>query len=243
LIGINTAIASQTGSYSGYSFAVPVNIVKKVMEDLLKFGVVQRAFLGITIRDMNSELARELDINVVEGVYVDSVVANGSAFDGGMKKKDIIIKIDDVPVKTVPQLQELISRKSPGDEAKVTVLREGKEKTFSMTLKNRDNKKEVVKKAPDNVLDVLGVELENIDDKTAKKLNIAGGVKVKDISGGKIGVNTDMRTGFIITKVDRQSVKSVDDVTNLLKDKRGGVMLEGIYETAPNSVYYYAFGM
>jgi serine protease Do len=243
LVGINTAIASQTGSYSGYAFAVPVNIVKKVMEDLLKFGVVQRAFLGITIRDMNSELARELDVNVVEGVYVDSVMANGSAFDGGVKKKDIIIKIDETSVKTVPQLQEMVGRKRPGDEVKVTVLREGKEKTLNMTLKNRDNKKEVVKKAPDNVLDVLGVELENIDDKTAKKLNISGGAKVKDISGGKIRMNTDMREGFIITKIDRQTVKSVDDVTNILKDKKGGVMLEGIYETAPNSVYYYAFGM
>jgi Do/DeqQ family serine protease len=243
LIGINTAIASQTGSYSGYSFAVPVNIVKKVMEDLLKFGVVQRAFLGITIRDMNSELAREMDVNVVEGVYVDSVMANSSAFDGGVKKKDIIIKIDETPVKTVPQLQEMIGRKRPGDEVKLTILRDGKEKILNMTLKNRDNKKEVVKKSPDNVLDVLGVELESIDEKTAKKLNISGGVKVKEISSGKIRMNTDMREGFIITKVDRQTVKSVDDITNILKDKKGGVMLEGIYETAPNSVYYYAFGM
>jgi len=243
LVGINTAIASQTGSYSGYSFAVPVNIVKKVMEDLLKFGVVQRAFLGITIRDMNSELAREMDVNIVEGVYVDSVMANGSAFDGGVKKKDIITKIDETPVKTVPQLQEMIGRKRPGDEVKLTILRDGKEKTLNMTLKNRDNKKEVVKKSPDNVLDVLGVELESIDEKTAKKLNVSGGVKVKDISSGKIRMNTDMREGFIITKVDRQTVKSVDDINNILKDKKGGVMLEGIYETAPNSVYYYAFGM
>lgn len=243
LIGINTAIASQTGSYSGYAFAVPVNIVKKVMEDLLKFGVVQRAFLGITIRDMNSELARELDVNVVEGVYVDSVMANGSAYDGGVKKKDIIVRVDETPVKSVPQLQEMIGRKRPGDEVKLTILRDGKEKVLNMTLKNRDNKKEVVKKSPDSVLDVLGVELEAIDDKTAKKLNIAGGVKVKEISGGKIRMNTDMREGFIITKIDRQTVKSVEDVTNALKDKKGGIMLEGIYETAPSSTYYYAFGL
>ncbi len=243
LIGINTAIASQTGSYAGYGFAVPINIAKKVMEDLLKFGVVQRAFLGINIRDLNTELAEELKLNISEGVYVDSVIANGSAADAGLKKADVIIKLDNTAIKTVPQLQEMIGRRRPGDEINLVVLSGGKEKILKITLKNRDNKKESVKKEARTVADMLGVEFENLTDKDLKKLKLEGGVKVKTIKAGKVRYNTDMREGFIITKIDRQEVKTADDVEKLLKDKKGGVMIEGVYENAPNSNYYYAFGM
>jgi serine protease Do len=243
LIGINTAIASSTGSYAGYGFAVPINIAKKVMEDLLKFGVVQRAFLGITIRDLNTELAEELNIKISEGVYVDSVMANGSAADAGIQKADVIVKIDNIAIKTVPQLQEMVGRHRPGDEITLLLVREGKEKQIKITLKNKDNKKEAVKKSSKSVVDVLGIELEDLAEKDLKKLKLESGVKVKDIKSGKISYNTDMRKGFIITKIDRMPVKTVEDIEKILKDKKGGVMIEGVYENAPNNNYYYAFGM
>lgn len=243
LIGINTAIASSTGSYTGYGFAVPINIAKKVMEDLLKFGVVQRAFLGISIKDLNTELADELKLNVSEGVYVDSVMANGSAADAGLKKADVIIKIDEVIIKSVPQLQEHIGRHRPGDAVNLLVLRNGKEQIIKVSLKNKDNKREIVKKDSKNVLESLGIELANLEEKDMKKLKVDGGVKVTKINSGKIRYNTDMREGFVITKIDRQEVKTIENVQEILKNKQGGVMIEGFYESAPTKNYYYAFGM
>jgi serine protease Do len=243
LIGINTAIASTTGSYTGYGFAVPINIAKKVMEDIMKFGVVQRAFLGITIRDLNTELAEELNIKVSEGVYVDSVLASGSAADAGLKKSDVIVKADNTPIKSVPQLQEQIGRHRPGDAIELLVIRDGKEKNITVVLKNKDNKKEVVKKDNKNVSEVLGIELATVEEKDLKKMKIDGGVKVTKINSGTIRYNTDMQEGFIITKIDRQEVKTVDDVQEILKNKKGGVMIEGIYEKNPENNYYYAFGM
>jgi len=243
LIGINTAIASTTGSYTGYGFAVPINIAKKVMEDLLKFGIVQRAFLGITIRDLNNELADELKLKVSEGVYVDSVIANGSAADAGLLKADVIIKIDETVIQSVPQLQEHIGRHRPNDVINLLVLREGKEKILKVTLKNKDNKKDIITKDSKNVLESLGIELEALEAKDLKKLKVEAGVKVTKINAGKIRYNTDMRTGFIITKIDKQEIKTVEDVQSILKNKKGGVMIEGFYENAPNNNFYYAFGM
>jgi S1-C subfamily serine protease len=243
LIGINTAIASTTGSYTGYGFAVPINIAKKVMEDLLKFGVVQRAFLGISIKDLNNELVEELNLKISEGVYVDSIMANGSAADGGLKKADVIVKIDETPIKSVPQLQEHVARHRPNDEINLLVVRDGKEKIVKIVLKNKDNKKEIIKKDAKNVLESLGIELSALDSKDLKKLKLDNGVKVSRINSGKIRYNTDMREGFIITKIDKQEVNSVDDVQDLLKNKKGGIMIEGVYEAAPNNTYYYALGL
>ncbi|RMG21030.1 MAG: Do family serine endopeptidase [Bacteroidetes bacterium] len=242
LIGINTAIASPTGSYAGYGFAVPSNIVNKVVEDLLTYGVVQRGVLGVMIRSVDGNLAREKELEVTQGAYVDSLLENSAAGAAGIEPGDVIVEVDGVKVTSSPELQAVIAQHRPGDKVSVTVNRKGKEKTFNVVLNNRDGGKGLLKKEHKEVLSVLGAEFETLDKDTAKKLDIEGGVKVKKLYAGKLRKYTDMREGFIITKVDGQVVKSVDDLVKALEGKKGGVMLEGVYEDLPGE-FYYAFGM
>jgi Do/DeqQ family serine protease len=243
LIGINTAIASPTGTYAGYSFAIPVDIVKKVVEDLKNFGIVQRAYLGVLIREMNADLAKELDVNVTEGVLVDGVVEKSAAELAGIKKNDIIQKINDIDVKTVPQLLEIIGSQKPGDKVTVEILRDGKQKEITVTLKNIDGSVDVVKKGNKEIIDLLGAELEEITDKKIlKKLKIDGGVQITGLKAGKLRSQTNVKEGFIITKINKQTIVTVEDVSKALEGVQGGVMLEGVYPDSPG-VYYFAFGM
>lgn len=242
LVGINTAIASQTGSFAGYSFAVPANLVKKVTEDLKKFGTVQRGYLGIIIRNVDAKLAKELNLNVTAGVYVDSLMSNGSAAAAGIKPQDVITRVDGNPVKSVPELQEFVGRHRPGDVVLLMVIRDGKEKEVKVTLKTREGSTEVTKKPTLSVLDNLGIELGKVSDKEIKNLEIQGGAKVTAINRGRISKYTEMREGFIITRIGNKVIKTPEDVTKALEGIKGGVMIEGVYPDEEGTQYY-AFGM
>jgi S1-C subfamily serine protease len=242
LVGINTAIASPTGSFSGYGFAIPANIVNKVVEDLLTYGTVQRGVLGVMIRSMDGNFAKDKDLGINNGAYVDSLLENSAAATAGIKPGDIIIAVDDAEVKTSPELQALIAQHRPGDKVEIKVNRNGSEKTFTVTLNNREGGKTLMEKEHKEVLAILGADFEAVDAKTAKKMEIDGGVKVKKLYAGKLRKYTDMRDGFIITKADGQVVKSVEDLVSALEGKKGGVMLEGVYEDIPGE-YFYAFGI
>ena len=242
LIGINTAIASPTGAYAGYGFAVPSNIVSKVIEDILKYGSVQRGYLGLIIRSVDGNLAKEKKLDVTEGVYVDSITTNSAAADAGVKVGDVIVEADGVSVKSSSKLLEIIGRKRPGDIVNLKVNRNGKEINFVVTLRNQEGKSKIEAKDSKSILDILGVELEEIDKKTAQKLDIDGGLKIKKISAGKIKRYTDIKVGFIITKVDGKPIKTIEELINYLNNKKGGVMIEGVYEDYPGT-YYYAFGL
>ena len=242
LIGINTAIASPTGSYSGYSFAVPSNIVSKVVEDLMAYGTVQRGWLGVQIRNINSQFAREQDLNVISGAYIDRIDPKSGAKEAGIEEGDVIVSIDGRDINNTTQLIGYIGSKRPGDKINVTVNRSGKEITYDVTLKNREGNTEVVKKERVELLTVLGAELENVDKATLKRLDISSGVKVKSLTPGKIRKSTDMRPGFIITKIDGQPVKSKDEVVKILEKKEGGILIEGVYEDTPGT-YYYGLGL
>ncbi|EDP94179.1 Do family serine endopeptidase [Kordia algicida OT-1] len=242
LIGINTAIATRTGTYNGYGFAVPSNIVSKVVEDLLKYGAVQRGMLGVNITTLNSKLAKEKDIDLTQGVFIASVNDGSAADKAGLKNGDVIVKVDDRDVKTSPELQELIALKRPGDAVTLLVNRKGKEKEYKVTLQNRIGSTKLKKKEHAKILNLLGAELEALDENEAEKLGINSGVKVTTLYAGKLKKFTQLREGFIITHIDGQRIKNVEDVMNALKDKKGGVMLEGIYEDMPGK-YYYAIGL
>ena len=242
LVGINTAIASPTGSYSGYSFAVPSNIVEKVVADLIKFGIVQRGYLGVMIRGLNGNLARELELEITEGVYIDSILENSSAKEAGIKAGDIIVKIDGVEVKTSPKLQEAVARHRPGDIVLVTVIRDNRTKEFSVTLKNIEGNTNVVTKEKKAVLNILGAEFQEINTKNANKLNIDGGIQIKSIGEGKLRKFTNMQKGFIITRVNGKKVTTTNELVNILSNHKGGVMIEGIYPGS-SIVYYYALGL
>jgi Do/DeqQ family serine protease len=243
LIGINTAIASPTGAYSGYGFAVPVNLVTKVVEDIIKYGAVQRGFLGIIIRDLDGNLAKEKDLPISEGVLVDSLNKESAALDAGIKKGDVIVKVDQQKVNSSSELQEQIARHRPGDKVNLLVFRDGKEMPFAVTLKNKDGKSEVTKSERKEIFEVLGAEFSDLSAKDRKVAKVEGGVKVSKIfPGGKLKTQTDMKEGFIITKIDKQEVKSVKDLASVLEKKTGGVMIEGVYTDLPGN-YYFAIGL
>ena len=242
LVGINTAIASNTGTYAGYGFAIPSNIVGKVVEDLLEYGMVQRGYLGLMIRDVNGDLAREEELEVTQGVYVDSITAMSAAGEAGIQVGDVITHVNGTETRSSGQLLELIGRHRPGDRVTLDVNRSGRELAFDVVLRNQEGEARLTEKEPAGTLEILGVELEEIDAGTARELGIPGGLKITGLNAGKLQRTTDVRTGFIITKVDGKPVKGISGFTEYLEKARGGVMLEGVYEDLPGT-HYYAFGM
>lgn len=242
LIGINTAIASPNGTFAGYSFAVPSRIVAKVIEDLKEYGTVQRAYLGVFIRDVNNKLSDELGLDITEGVLIDSVMPDGSARDAGLQNKDVIVSVDGNPTKSTAQLLESIGRKRPGEKATVNVMRKGKNRAFDVVLKNKSGNTEVVAAMEKDLSSMLGAEFETITEKEAEKLNLMGGVKVQNLQDGKLRAKTGMKEGFIITHVNKEPVTNKKEFEKVMKDAEGGILFEGFYPDRPG-VRYYAFGM
>ncbi len=240
LVGINAAIASNTGSYLGYSFAIPVNIVKKVVNDLLQFGVVQRAYLGVTFEDIDSKLAKEKGISKVKGLYVASVLVNGSAADAGLKAGDVITKIGNSDVNSSSEMQESIVTHSPGDKVVITYIRDGAEKEVTVTLKNKDGGTGVVKEDESDIFTLLGCTLDNISALDMKKLGIQYGLKITKLDDGVLK-SAGIKEGFIITAINKKPIKTTADVSEAMKNKTGGVLIEGYY--ANGMKVYYGFGM
>ncbi|PIY07651.1 MAG: deoxyribonuclease HsdR [Flexibacter sp. CG_4_10_14_3_um_filter_32_15] len=231
LIGINTAIASTTGSFAGYSFAVPTEIVKKVVTDLREHGIVQRGLLGVQIRDVTAELSKELNLSVVRGIYVAGVTERSGAIEAGLEKGDVIIEVDGVQVNTSAQLQERIARKRPGDKVKVVYLRNGKERNTNVELKNRLGTTKLITNEAGELMKIgtLGIEIQNISPEEATKIGMTG-VKIATIEKGKFK-EAQVPEGFIITHIDKEKVESSADVIRLLEGKTGGVLIEGFHPT------------
>ncbi|MDX8340054.1 Do family serine endopeptidase [Draconibacterium sp. IB214405] len=236
LVGINTAIASQTGSYTGYSFAVPVSIVKKVVEDLKEFGEVQRALLGVNIGDVNAEIAEELNLDKVEGVYIGGVVANGAAGEAGLKEEDVIISVDGEKVKTAAELQEKVSQYRPGDDVDIVVIRDNEKKQFTVTLRNKHGDTEIVR---DNTT-VLGAEFETVSNSVKDKLGIGNGIMITSLQKGKLK-DAGLEKGFIITSVNKKPIYEVADFKREVGNARGGILVEGVYPNGESA--YYVFGV
>jgi len=247
LIGINTAIASTTGSYSGYGFAVPSNIVSKIVEDIIGFGTVQRGWLGVQVGTVSYDLVKDKDLKVEDGAYVSGFAegTKSAAEAAGIKEGDVIIKLDDHDIRTSTALIEYIGRKRPGDKIIATIDRNGKKMTFPITLRNREGSEGAVRKeAKEASTASLGIALEDVDVKELKQLDLDHGVKVKDLQNGKVARYTDMKEGFIITSIDNTPVKSAKEANELLKRKKSGetILFSGVYEDYPRE-YIYALRM
>lgn len=242
LVGINTAIASPTGAYAGYGFAVPANIVSKVVGDLQKYGMVQRGYLGLLIRSVDGNLQKEKDLDVIQGVYVDSISVNSAAAAAGIEVGDVILEVEGTPVETSSKLLEIIGRHHPGDKVNIKVDRKGKKSNYTVTLRNQDGQEKMMERDSREILDILGIELKEIDRKTARKLEINNGLKVTKLLNGKLKRSTDIRENFIITRVNGNDVGTLSEFIEYLETLEGGVMLEGVYEDYPGN-YYYAFGL
>ena len=236
LIGINTAIASNTGSYTGYSFAVPVNMVKKIMGDLAKHGTVQRALLGVQIREINQELAQKKNISNLEGIYISKVMNESAAEDGGLKNGDIIRSINGKKVKSPSELQEKVGQYRPGDVVSVEFERNGTLQNIALTLKNKLGTTESIAKE----LFFLGAKLGKITAKEKKELGIEGGIKIEKLKEGKL-LQQGVRKGFIITKLNHKTIKSSEQLIKDLETLKGGVLIEGIYPNGAKA--YYGFGI
>jgi serine protease Do len=238
LIGINTAIASPTGSYIGNSFAIPVTIVRKVVRDLIEFGKVQRAIIGIRPEDIDSESAKKYNLEKIEGVYVSEVFDGSGASEAGIKQGDVILSVNGTIVNSTSQLQEQVSRYRPSDKVEVVVNRDNKKKQFLVTLRNMDGTSKMVSK--NEIVSILGAKLVETTAAERTKLNIRNGVKVVEINEGKLR-SEGVEKGFIIISINNQEINTVDDVKRVISGIKGGVYIEGIY---PNGmVAYYAFGL
>ncbi|MGB0888193.1 MAG: trypsin-like peptidase domain-containing protein [Vicingaceae bacterium] len=240
LIGINTAIKSNTGSYTGYSFAVPVNIVKKVVNDLKEFGTVQRAFIGVSIQNLDEQLANKIGTDNLNGVFINGTTENGSAAKAGIKSGDIIKKIGTKSIKNVAELQEQIGQFRPGDNITVVVERNNKELKLPVVLKNLNGTEQIVSNQTNKILKRLGVKLAEVSDKELKLLKINEGVKIKEIYNGKLR-SVGIREGFIITKVNHKKVSTTDDLIAAVNQIKGGILIEGVYENGRKE--FYGFGL
>jgi len=241
LVGINSAIATPTGTFAGYSFAVPVNLVKKVVNDIMKFGSVQRGYLGVGIADITGDLAKEKGIENLSGVYVDTIYPGSASEEAGLKIGDIITRINGTEVNSVPSLQEQVANFHPGDKIIVSYIRNGSEKVANVILKNREGSLKMDEQSVAS-FSILGAQFGDLSSKDKKDLGLRGGAKVLKIEDGKLARYTDIREVFIITKVDNKFISSVSDLKAILETKKGGVMIEGTYADAPGQ-YFYAFGL
>lgn len=245
LLGINTAIATPTGTYAGYAFAVPAAIVSKVVGDLMDFGVVQRGFIGISINNVDGKLAEEMDLPVTQGVYVAEIMEDGPADKAGMREGDIIISIEDVDIKNIADLQEQSARRSPGDRINVIVNRNGSNITLPLILENRDGTTERVSKVRSEVemISLLGADFSDLTNDQLSEYGIDGGVQVTKLGNGKLQADTEIREGFIITKVNGTKVRSAKQLLEFIEANQGqGILFEGVYPGSRNK-HYYGFGM
>jgi Do/DeqQ family serine protease len=238
LVGINTAIASRTGSFSGYSFAIPSSIAKKVSTDIIEFGEVQRAVLGVELGVLNSESAKKYNINELKGVIIGRVVQGGAAEEVGLKEGDVIIEVNGKAVNSPSQLQEEISRYRPNEKVELVINRNNNKKQFTAVLRNRKGGFEIVRS--NEILNPLGADFKDVDSNLRRKLGINGGIQVVKVREGKLKQG-GVREGFIITRVNRNPVNSVTDLAKTIDNISGAILVEGVY---PNgTVAYYAIGM
>ena len=234
LIGINAMLASPTGSNIGYGFAIPTAIMNKVVDDIKKYGAVQRAMIGIKGGDVSSkvdadkEQGKEVDYGTMEGIYIGEVVEGGAAQVGGLQKEDVIISIDGQKIRKFGELQGVMAQKRPGDKVKVTYLRNKKEHTTTLTLKNEQGNTKVVKNAD---IDILGIDVRPITDSQKKQLEISYGLEVLKVNGGKMK-EAGVPRGFIIQVVNDQPMRSFDDLQQAVKDaKEQMLIIRGLYPT------------
>lgn len=234
LIGVNSAIASPTGYYSGYSYAIPVNIAKKVVDDLIKFGTVQRGYLGIQYKnaadaDLNDDRKKMagIPLTAYDGIYATDVDKEGGAYAAGLRKGDRIQKVNGIEITSGAELQEQVSRFKPGDKVPVTYLRDDKESTVTITLKNKSGTYDIVKN--DALVDMLGASFLTLDPKKAKDYGVSGGVIVKKINtGGALEEQTRMKDSFVILKVNDKEVKTIDDLKSAIGSQKS-FTLSGFY--------------
>lgn len=226
LIGINTAIASETGSYTGYAFSVPVNLVKKVVNDLMKYGKVQRALLGVSIQEISQQLADEKGLEDLKGVYVADVIEKGAADKAGLKKGDVILKINGVDINSSSKLQEEVGKNKPGDKITISIRRKGSVKDYEATLLSEEGDTKIEMASKENNATYLGLTLSGTSREERLKLNVKNGVRVAEVEKG-VFKSAGLEKEFVITHINNEAVYSAQGAIALLKSLKGAVTIEG----------------
>lgn len=241
LIGINTAIITESGSYEGYSFAVPSNLVQKVLRDLREFGDVQRAFLGVGIEDLDGETARDIGLPNAEGVYVTRVNQNGAASDAGLQNGDVIIGINEIHVRSTPELQEYVGRFRPGDQITLEYWRQGRKYRTRVQLKDSNNSIMASSKGlrGDELESALGLGLRELSKEEQRKLHLQGAL-VTSVRRGSPVYDTNMQPGFVITSVNGNHVDNLQEAVVAINNAYNSLALDGYYEGEPD-LYSYRF--
>ncbi len=233
LVGINAAIASHTGVYEGYSFAIPVNIVRKVVNDLMEYGDVQRGYLGVQIQDINAEFAEAINLENVDGIYVAGVVENSGAYDAGITEGDVILSINNTKTNSLSSLLGLIAQYNPGTVVKVKISRDNEIMDLDVTLKNKNGNTLAIKSTDSFYNDLLGADLQQATPEELNKLDITNGLKINKLNNG-ILKRSGINEGFIITEINGERVNTQDNLLSALNNSRRNIIrLKGLY---PNGV-------
>ena len=238
LVGINSAILSPSGAYSGYSFAIPVNIVRKVVSDIIKYGEVQRAVLGVEIRDINKELVEKHNLDKIEGVFIASVTDDGAAKEAGLKSGDVILEINEVKINSVAELTGQIGRYRPGEKINITIKRANKKKQIDVILRNMHGTTKIIK--ADEYLAILGADFQKLSTSDQRRLGIETGVKVVDLIDDGALKKAGVKEGFVITYIQGKKIAHVDDIKRVIRNIGYGVEIEieGMY---PGGRYIYVY--
>ncbi|MGM0503709.1 MAG: Do family serine endopeptidase [Bacteroidota bacterium] len=238
LVGINSAILSPSGSYSGYSFAIPVNIVRKVVSDIIKYGEVQRAVLGVEIRDINKELVEDYNLDKIEGVFIAGVFDDGAAKEAGLKFGDVILEINEVKINSIAELTAQIGKYMPGEKVNITIKRDDKKKQIDVILRNMHGTTKIIK--ADEYLAILGANFKKLTSSDKRRLGIETGVKVVDIKDDGALKKAGVKEGFVITYIQGERISQVNDIKQVIRKVGYGVEIEinGMY---PGGRYIYVY--
>ncbi len=236
LIGVNAAIASNTGSYAGYSFAIPVNMVKKIVDDLIKHGKVQRVNIGASFVEIDNAKALELNLKEIKGIQIINITDKGSLNNTKIMEGDVLLAIEDHEINSLSELKEFLEQHRPGDKVKLTVLQNQKEITINVVLKNKRGNTDIITINDFTVTESLGADFIPIDEQTKIRYRVNNGLKIKKLYNG-ILKQAGISEGYIITAIDKKPVSSINDVERILEDKKGSVLVEGFYMNG--IIYYY----
>lgn len=237
LVGINSAIISPSGSYSGYSFAIPINLVKKVVADIIKYGEVQRAVLGVSIYDVNDAIAKEYNLDKIEGILITDVTEDGAAKAAGIKRYDVIIEINNTKVNSTAELTEQIGKYRPGETIYVTVKRDNKRKQFEALLRNMHGSTQIVKS--EEYLSMLGASFKKLDSRDKQRIGVDYGLEVNELKAGALE-NSGVKEGFIVTRMQGEKISDIEDVKQILSNEGVGAVIE-VEGTYKGSRYMYVY--
>jgi serine protease Do len=239
LIGINTAIITESGNYEGYSFAVPANLVQKIVRDLREFGTVQRAYLGIGIEDLDIDNARALGLPNAQGVYVTRVSNNSAASDAGLRTGDVLLSANGIKLRSTPELQEQIGRFRPGETLQLEYWRDGQRRRTQLTLKDRNNLATVTKYRGDELRESIGIELRSLNREERARLGLQGAI-ITSVRRGSPVFDTNMQPGFILTRVNGSRVNDLTEAIETIQNAYSNLVLDGYYE-GEEDLYSYRF--